>query len=329
MPIKSTLLTFVAFTTIAQLLHADENLVQFDVPTYLQTSMPNEAGLVDVQITVSSFVQDANNIDVEQWVIKVQPRDMITIADYAPKTSASSETDGGIKIKQTSEDTQAFGLGLKSDLANFADGNFGVDRGQKELFSQEYSLLSPVQTVTASGTINRGRGVYFKWRRTPNQVLEGDKTFRLTLQADDSWSGSLLDISVKAYTKRRAFGTLDQQMVTVGHSEFAVPVIPQGNAESKSLALQLARAERHLRELADQAGHSSVCEPSLSSILHSVASKLEFDSPPNDIKWVDRLVCGHADAYVDEKISRLPMHIRRAAINYQKQRQRFLHRPER
>ena len=200
--------------------------------------------------------------------------------------------------------------------------HLGGDQGTKKTDLRQFTLAAQRQTVTASGTINRGRGVYFKLCRSRRQILEGDKTFHLIFRVPDDWRGSLLDVSVLAQSKRRTLAGLDEQIVTMGQSDFVIAAYRQGDTEAASISEQLADAEQTLRQLASEQTRKPDAT-SLSGILRRIAIKLEFDSAEDDSGWIWRLLAGDSDPYLDREIQRLPPSARAAAVDYCEIRGRF------
>ena len=140
--------------------------------------IPYDPTLVTVELQLSSMIEAPEVPRIDQWLIRCQPRDNeVWIADYAPRTETASELASPIQVKQTEEESNSLGLSLDAAYGHVAHGNAGTDHTQKNINTVQFDRMALEQTVTASGTINRGRGVYFKLRWTAQQILEGEKTF--------------------------------------------------------------------------------------------------------------------------------------------------------
>ena len=129
---------------------------------------------------------------------------------------------------------------------------------KKTLDSYQYNQIAPVQAVTASGTIDRGRGVYFKLRWTATQVLEGEKKFTLTFRVPEAWRSGLMDVSVIAQSHHSSFAKWDDGVKTIGAANFVVAVYRQGDREAAKAAQVLAESELKLREVAASVKHPPV-----------------------------------------------------------------------
>jgi hypothetical protein len=64
---------------------------------------------------------------------------------------------------------------------------------------------------------------------------------------------------------------------------------------------------------------------SLPSMLRHVATKLDLESPsPSAHDWLQRVLTQRADPYLDKTISRLPMPVRLAVLEYNDRRRDFM-----
>ncbi|MEM1070337.1 MAG: hypothetical protein AAGI63_15645, partial [Planctomycetota bacterium] len=200
-----------------------------------------------------------------------------------------------------------------------ASGHVGVDNIDKQTKTLQYDRVAPHQVVVASGTTDRGRGVYFKLRSTEMQVLEGEKQFSLTWQVPSSWRGCLLDVSVEAQVEQRSFTTLwERETKTIGSRKFVVAVYRAEDDEARVAATQLAEAERSLRTWESKIEGS---RSSFASAMRSLTSG--WDSSASNPSWLQRLLDEQADPHLDVRIRKLPMKVRVAVIDYAEQREAF------
>ena len=297
--------------------------IQSDAAIQRDTAIQNDTRLVQCELRLSSLIASPSFPRIDQWLVRCRPRDaQMRIADYAPRTETRSEIDGPIQIKISDENTKSLGLSVTGDYAKIVKGSLGADSTNKNCITQQYNAKPAVHAVTASGSIDRGRGVYFKLRWTATQVLDGEKKFTLTMQVPTTWRGGLIDVDVVAQTAQRSFGGFDTEIRTLGEAKFVIATYLSGDAEATQRARAFSLAEQHLHKLSRNARYKS--KPStLPSMLRHVAAKLDLDSPPTSQDWVRRLTKGEADPYLDREISRLPMEIRVAAIDYHDKRIEF------
>jgi hypothetical protein len=166
--------------------------------------------------------------------------------------------------------------------------------------------------VIASGTTDRGRGVYFKLRWTTQQVLEGEKHFRLSVAVPESWRGGLVDVMVTANgVDRSLFGTA--KLRPLATREFVIAVHQQNDPEAAAIALRLAHLDRELAMLSREHASSSP-----GGILQLWRRMIPSDAghekeAPN---WYRSITSGPSDPDTDKRIRSLPMPVRVAVIGY-------------
>ena len=89
------------------------------------------------------------------------------------------------------------------------------------------------------------------------------------------------------------------------------------------MAHRLFEAETDLRIMARECTDSRA-DHLLKSLLRHVAMKLDVESGPPAISWVDRLLLNRADPHMDKDIQKLPMPVRVAVLDYVDRRDEFL-----
>lgn len=308
---------------------ADPPLVQFDLPTTAVALPTDDPNLVQIELRLSSMIESPQPAAVSQWMVRCVPRDpSVLIADYSPRTETGSNVLTPIKIKTTAEQSQSTGFAVDGTYANLAHANIGADRGKKHSNVVEFDRVAPLQAVTATGTIHRGKGVYFKLRWTATQVLEGEKLFHITLSVPEHWRGGWMDVSVIAHSESTPTlspwnpASWDRDPKTIGRANFVVAVYRLGDSDAERLAHTISEAERKLRQLSKQHLRSSPSN-SLPSMLRSVAAKLDLEPSHDPSQAIQRLLSGNADPLFDKQIRKMPIPIRIAALDYVDLRNEF------
>lgn len=275
------------------------------------------------ELRLSSMIATPKPPRIDQWLVTCVPRDRsLLIADYAPKTELAGDANGPVSVKRIDESTDSIGLSIDGSYGHAVKGRAGADHGRKSSETVEFQRQAPVQAVIASGTVDRGRGVYFKLRWTSQQVLEGEKTMRITLAVPPGWRGGLVDVSVIAQSERVKLAGLDRDVETLGKARFTVAVYRDGDREAERRALALAHAEDELRSLA-RATRRDRSVGSLSTLLHLVAVKVDPSPDPEPAVCIERLIRGDADPHRDPAIRKLPTNVRVAALEYDERRESF------
>lgn len=297
--------------------------VHFDLPPTAVAVPADDRDQVTITLRLSSLIQTPAVPKIDQWIVTCRPRgEDIAVVDYFPKTETSSDVSSPIQVEQSQETTRSIGIHLDGSYGHTAGGNASASSADKDRESVQYSRVAPVQAVSAAGTIDRGRGVYFKLRWTATQILEGEKQFQVTLQVPRGWRGSLMDVSVRADRHETKFGGLDEETVVLGAAEFVVAAYREGDGEALAQAQRLSNTEQDLRRLAMRASQKQPIR-TLPQMLRHVVAKFDSDSDPSDTRWVNRLVTGRADPHLDKTIHKLPMPLRIAALQYADVRQEF------
>ena len=312
----ASLLTY----TDAVCLAADgDPVVHFDIPpSAAAMAVDSGAGraLLTVELKLSSMIRSPEAARIDQWLVRCQPRGhFASIVDYSPRTETGSDLASHIQIRQSKEKHQSLGIGITGNYTSNLHGNAGLDHGSKNTDSVQFDRFAPVHAVTASGTINRGTGVYFKLRWTAKQILEGQKTFQLKLDVPDSWRTGLIDISVVAQSEHKSFANWEDTMKTMGSANFVIAVYREEDLHASEVARKMAQAEHELRSrIQEQA--SSKPNHSLSTLLRFITGKMDLEKSRSANNVLERLMLNQADPHMDDDIRKLPMKCRLAALNY-------------
>lgn len=313
-------------------LTADTPKIQFDfsplaVATPVEPSDPAMLvpghRLVAVSLQLSTLVH-AGDLSVDRLMITIHSDDpAIRVADYSPRTELSSNTDGEIDVQQTVEQNKHLGLTVAAKYGHLVEGNLGGDIGKKNLETLKFKRVAPLHVVAASGTTNRGRGVYFKLRSTATQVLEGDKTFSITFAVPEGWQGGLLDVTVSAESAHRPFPGIERQVQTVGEDLFTVAMFSAGDSALQGAALQLVNAEAELRSITGDYRDAIVRETK-SNFFDHVAAAFDRERSTLSDDWLRRVLRGDVDSRLHRDLRRLPVDVRVAILDYVDARRRFL-----
>jgi len=129
--------------TLAASLYSEANVsadhdpvVRFDLPAVVAArpadADPSDPTLVTIPLRLSSMIESPEVPRIDQWLVRCQPRDNTTsIADYAPRSEASSDLASPIQVKQTEEQTNAIGLSVDGAYGHLAHGKAGADLTKK------------------------------------------------------------------------------------------------------------------------------------------------------------------------------------------------------
>jgi len=292
--------------------------IQFDMPSVAVASQADTGDDVSIDLVISSLVFDGrrhaggDDPPVDHLLVRCRMRDPLPIVNYQPKTELQSDFAGPISVTNKDEKIDSFGLSLDGSVHAIGAGRVGADDTRKQSDSTQFQRQAPMQAVVASGTTDRGHGVYFKYRWTAQQVLEGEKPIRITLAAPENWRGGLLDVSVTAVGHGQPlFG--DDRPRAVAKAEFVVAVYRQHDDRAAELARELARLDRKLATFAWE--NTAEAMPLVRWWQKVWPGESPRDTPA---AWYTRLIRGGVDPYMDATIQSLPMPVRVTVLDYNK-----------
>ena len=276
-----------------------------------------------IPIELSAFVASPNAPAIEQIIFEIELLNAgLSIDDYCPRTQLASPLATDISIEHTTEDSKHVGVKAAGNYGLSVRGDMGGDVGQKKVESRKFQRVAPMEIVAASGTLQRGTAVFFKLRRTPTQVLEGDKAFKIFVRSPATWRGGLIEIRATAQATRRGFPGLPNEAVSLGQQRFLVAVYQAGDAEAYQFANRLVTAESELR--ASAAKYQEVIRRrSEKNVFQQVAAKLDLSPTPIPSDWLQQTIFGVVDPHADPAIRRLPVNVRVALLDYQEARDVF------
>ncbi|MCS7469894.1 hypothetical protein NZK35_24850 [Stieleria sp. ICT_E10.1] len=299
---------------------AEAPKIQFDMPavaTALDTSLPGQPREVSVELVLSSLIAGRTDVSsddappIDHLLVHCSLRDRLPVIDFSPKTELQSDFAGPISVTTKDELSNAFGVNIDGAVPHVGAGHFGADDSRKRSDQTQFQRQAPVQAVIASGTTDRGRGVYFKFRWTSQQVLEGEKRFRISFAVPDSWRGGLLDLNVTAHgVDRSLFGSA--KLRAVAKQDFVVAVHQQGDAEAATIALRLANLDRKLAAFARQ--HPKSGSNAITQFWRRVVPSSSEPTTPS--QWYHGVTSNLLDPYTDHQIRSLPMQVRVAVLGY-------------
>lgn len=278
---------------------------------------------VAVDLQLSTLITSPTAPPIDQMLIEVDLLDPgVWVDDFSPRTQLASRFAGDIAVEQSEEDNSRLGFNLTGEYSDFLHGDLGGEVREKQAELRKFQEVAPLEIVAASGTINRGKGVFFKLRSTPTHVLEGDKPFSLVLRVPVAWRGGLLRVRATAQVVRRGLPGMPRETTTVGDEQFLVAVHLAGDLDARQAAMQVVAAERQLRIVAYNQQHA-IRERSTPNFFHQVATALDLAAPRIASDWMQRTVFGSVDAHHDAEVRRLPVDVRVAVLEYQDAKQAF------
>jgi len=231
---------------------AEAPRVRFDMPYAVACRDVTPAGftetypgykLMEAKLEISSLLAAGQEKDLTQFFIRVEsPAHTLVITDYLPKTKHEANATSMTKEDST-ERAIALGVNLsdKMEMLSLPGPSAGV--GQSKKSSIKYELLPPLETVAASGTLDRGSALFFKIKSSPRNLLEGTREYGLVFKVPTNWRADYIRIRCEAEgIRRNIISTFDEQF-TCGNREFLVALYQDGDEAARRRADNFARRE--------------------------------------------------------------------------------------
>ncbi len=280
--------------------------------------------MVEARIQVSSLIRSGREDDLLQYFYRVEsPQQTIRVADYAPKTTLASDMAGNVSIEEKKEQTRGMGVSLSApnDLPIKVAGS--GDIGAKSADSVRYELVPLMTAVAASGTIHRGRGVYFKLKPSRSTSLEGEKEFSVVFRVPSDWRGDFVYVSCTAMGVKRSVVPSFTDDVICGKRRFTVALHSAGDAVAKAAAERLVQAEADLLR-SISANDREIQQSRYPTIAHKVGGLLAVVKPAVPDNWAQYVIYGGREEQIEQIAQHLPTTVRRAVSRYTVARHEFV-----
>ena len=246
--------------------HGGSPRIEFDVgytiecrdvtpPEFAETRP--ESKIIEAKIRVSSLLKRGEEKDIKELMLSISsPEKRLRVADFVPKTELQSEVPGFIEVVKTDEDATASEGAIRgSTSVRFGpiDGQvspvLGTTKSRRHSLKETYEKLPPKQLFLASGTTNRGHGVFFKLKPSSQASLEGQQEFVCLFIVPKQWRGDYARITCLAKGYNRSLWT---SVEPCGAADVYVGLYLEGDAEARTAALQLGQAYETCCSIAEQ-----------------------------------------------------------------------------
>ncbi|MEX0791660.1 MAG: hypothetical protein WD045_00885 [Pirellulaceae bacterium] len=281
-------------------LQADGRPISFDVGMLVPSRdittddfrkvFPGEK-LLEAQITVSSLINAAGSREPSEVVIRLEsPNPRFQVHDYSPQTTLHSAIQGKISREHKSESDASAQIHLTGRYDKLLGGDATAGMGKRESTIEKYETLPEMEIVSASGTIRRGRGVYFRFKPSGQTALEGSKPLTLAFRVPADWRADTVRIDCTALAAESKFsGSLGNGHQVVARQIFTVALFHEGDNEAHAAAYRYIRAEEQLgyQISAQAAAIEKATRRSPLDQMHSLVS-LNFSKPEEKASSVER-----------------------------------------
>jgi hypothetical protein len=296
--------------------------VSFDAPAIVVAEpinpsvveLPTMGGeLVRLRIPVSTFQAPEFRGQVAEYVVEIDsPYQSMRMLDFWPKSEVYSEIDGNVAVESSQQRDRNLNFSIAGAYEPLGRGSVQGDVHSKSNVQERYQRKPAMQVLSASGTIQRGFGVFFKFRPGPLPVLEGVRDLAILAEVSPGWRADMLQIHL------RAVGTTAQhsRSQTLGAARLWITTHREGDQAAASAATRYVTQERALRSLA-ASNQQRIDSKSLPTIWHKLGASLDVIEPkiPND--YLSQIIFGLRNNFYDHAATnRLPVDLRVAVLDY-------------
>lgn len=272
-----------------------------------------ESKLVDVQLDVSALFTPGDAAIVTEYTVRVVSRhEEVQVADFAPRTEMQSDIFGAMQVSTQSDrmrEAAIRGMGGYPGVGSAQGYAFYHDANQENV---QYAKKPALEMVSAAGTLERRRGVYFKVRQSSQTTLEGARPFRIIFEVPNSWRADLLDVTIEAAGFEHA-GSKRQRVLST--EQFVVAIYLENDEQAARVARNYVRQQQSLQSFAKTFA-KTIEQRSFPTPIHKLGAKLDIYQPSIPTNWLEDLIYQQGVSYNMTKLSHLPVDVRVAIMSY-------------
>jgi hypothetical protein len=268
--------------------------------------------LVEARFQVSALLQRGGEDDLVQLVYRiVSLRRTMRVVDYVPKTVLATDVADKVAVEEHTDRDEHFAFGLAAPTTWTGKATANGELNVKSQQSRRYELLPPLTMIAASGTTDRGYGVYFKVKPSRRWSVEGSQELRVVFRVARDWRGDCVHLTCQAAGTLRTPVPPLSETITCGVRRFTIALYAEGDLAAKAAAERLVRAESDL--LRTVSANRREVQKRLSPTL---AQKLGVTEPLLPANWAEQLI-GEARPAPDARLSQqLPDEVQQAVAEY-------------
>jgi len=240
-----------AFACFAGSVRANGEKAVFDVPDKIEcrdvtpakcAAAHPDVKVIEATIRISASLEEGTEDSIVDFTYMISSPEMrLKILDYLPNNVLESQyADDRIEVTDRVEDSDSTSL---EALAGYSIFSLSATKSQvnRRTESNQYERIAPKALVLASGTMNRGHGVFYKLRRSNTVSLEGAKEFTFLARVPKHWRGDWCSVVCTSRANKKSL--LGQSIVSAGAARVDVGLHMVGDQEAADLSRQLCRAQ--------------------------------------------------------------------------------------
>jgi hypothetical protein len=236
----------------AAVANAETPTVVFDLPLTVEcrdvTPHRYEASyqrkIFEAVVKISPQLLAGEEKDLKRLHYEISTEQQMPVISFAPSSQVTSDIAGGTIAIQTDDH---HGQLLVHYLVTPAAGD-GNLTGNLNSSHAQYLLLAPKQILVASGTIERGCGVYYDLKPSTQDTLQKQREFACLFDVPATWRAGYLTVRCRSQGIKR--GLLGDADVNCGMGLLSVGLYRQNDGEALAAAYELGkRQQQYLNEL--------------------------------------------------------------------------------
>ena len=230
----------------------DTTRIKFDIPEKIECRdvTPEKYAaahptlkVIEAKFRISAkFIEgdESNVVDFDYMISSPEMR--LDILDFLPNTTLESTyADDRIEVSDVTQTSEA-----NSEEARVGYSIFSLNavrnQSAKRLEQNLYQRVAPKSLVLASGTINRGHGVFYKLRPSKGATLEGAKDFTFLATVPKTWRGDWCTfLCLARYNKKSLVAS---SVVLAGTDNTHVGLYMIGDREANDLSTKLCQLQQ-------------------------------------------------------------------------------------
>lgn len=231
---------------------AEDARVVFDVPDRIEckdvtpakcAAMHPTVKVIEAKFRISASLAEGTEDSLVDFTYMISsPNLRLKILDYLPNTTLESRyADDRIEVADFTKETDTQSAEARVGYSIFSLNALATRVAQKTE-QNNYEKIAPKSLVLASGTMNRGHGVFYKLRPSNTASLEGSKEFSFLAIVPRDWRGDWCTFACSGRAaKKNVFGT---QNYTAGVTKVDVGLYLCGDSEAGNLASKLCAIQQ-------------------------------------------------------------------------------------
>jgi hypothetical protein len=231
---------------------AEDAKAKFDVPDKIEckdvtpakcaAAHPN-LKVIEAKLRISASLEEGSEDSIVDFTYMISsPKMRLKILDYLPNTTLESRyADDRIEVADKVEDTDTTTL---EGLAGYSIFSLSARKNlvNHRVESNQYERIAPKSLVLASGTMNRGHGVFYKLRRSNTASLEGAKEFTFLAIVPKTWRGDWCTVVCTSRANKKSL--LGSSIASAGAARLDVGMHLCEDREASDLCVRLCQVQQ-------------------------------------------------------------------------------------